>query len=65
MLNDFFFSILKSVKPLRAAKQQAIIDRLRNQGQIAALFINSLEAKASVINIPVIVGDKIFKDKSV
>ena len=59
-----FFQFLKSVKPLRgAAKQQAIIDRLRNPGtDKAALFYRrSLEAKASVINIPVIVGDKIFK----
>ena len=59
-----FYQYLISIKDLRGqAKQQAVIDRLRNPGSDkgALFYRRSLEAKASVINIPVIVGNKIFK----
>lgn len=61
-----FFGLLEKAAGLSGmAQQKLIIDRLRNPGsdKAAMYYRKTLETKANAINIPIIIGDKVYNRK--
>ena len=61
-----FFNLLEKAAGLKGvAQQKLIVDRLRNPGsdEAAKYYRKTLETKANAINIPIVIGDKVFNRK--